>query len=286
MTDDARELDQFERLMSAADRLSESIDSATDPDAVTGEVARFQQGIWALNSLLAGVPAADAEVDAPRERREATDTSGAVRAVAAPSGLLESVELDDDWRRLVGSEGLSAAVEEACRNALAPRDDEAAAAEPAPDDRRARLDRADQVLAFVEGTGEPPADVPGVDISRVRPRPYAEIVDEVYRAIDVADSIAAQWDLPDSAEGTAPAARLTLTVAPFGLVSCTADPEWVGRQETADLNDALRDAVRSLSSGPAGQLTGSPLAALNALPDLTRVLTELQALIADPDKLR
>jgi hypothetical protein len=274
VTDDARELDQFERLMSAGDRISEKIDSAIDPSALSGEIARFQQGMWALNSLLSGAPVVHASTG---ERREATDTSGAVRVVVAPNGLPESIELDDDWRRLVGAEGLAGAVEEACHNALTTGDEE-----PAPAGDRAT--RIDEVLAFVEGTGELPPGVPGIDVSQVRPRPYAEIVDEVFRAIDVADSVTAQFEVPETGEDTA-TRRIALSVAPFGLVSCTADPDWVGRQETADLNDALRSAVQSLQSGPAASL-GSAANALAALPDLTRVLSELQALIADQDKLR
>jgi hypothetical protein len=276
----SRELDQFDRLISIAEELPAEIAATRDPEAYADQVARLQQGFLALSQLFAapGEPA-PAEETVPRQRSEATDATGTVRVVVAPDGLPESITVGEDWRRTVGSEGFAAAVTEACRNAAAAQ----ALSEPEPPagpverDGADRLDRAKEIVAFVEG--DPRADLPPVDLEEINPRPLSSIIEEALRAADAVSAMAASWVPEEVPPNEAPAGhRLSLAVAPFGLLSCTADPAWVGRQETADLEEALAAALRFVRSRHAESLAASPEAVLSALPDFSRLFAEIHAL--------
>jgi hypothetical protein len=273
-----RELDQLIRVMSVAENLSADIDAASDLAGLAYRVDRLQQGVPALIGLLAGADAPDA-APAPVAPREASDASGAVRVVLADDGLPESITVDGGWRSLVGSEGFAAAVTEACRSAMTtPAQDEPTL----PADRRvddARRDRADDIVAFIEGSAEPPAGLGTIGTEPVRPRPFADIVDEVMRAADAATSLLSEENPDGSAQGTAALGRLSLTINPFGVVTCSADPAWVGSQETVALADALAVALRSARNRRAASLLASPEAMVRAIPDFSRVFIELQALL-------
>jgi hypothetical protein len=296
MTGDARELDRYERLMAIAEQLTSGIAGTRDASLLADQVARLQQGVWALTDLLAATPdvapaEAPAEVlavdeGAPRLRQEATDATGTVRVVVATDGLPESIEIGEDWRRTVGSEGLAAAVSEACKNAVfaSAEGDATPVAEPVETDREAVLERADQIVAYVEGAGPLPPGVATLDIAQVHPRSLSRIVDELLQAADAVDSLGTQWVMeepPSDGHG-----RISLTVGPFGLVSCTADPDWVGRRETTELMDDLAAALRSARSRHASSPGVTLETALSALPDLSTVFAELEALRADYENPR
>lgn len=273
-----RELDQLIRVMSVAEELSADIDVASDPAGLADRVDRMQQGVSALLGLLAEPVASDA-APARVARREASDASGAVRVVLADDGLPESITVDGGWRGLVGSEGFAAAVTEACRGAMTtPAQDEATVPADRPVDDAWR-DRVDGIVAFIEGSAGPPAGLRTAGTGPVRPRPFADIVDEVIRAADATTSLLADENPDGSAEGTAALGRLSLTISPFGVVTCSADPAWVGRQETAALADALAVALRSARTRQAASLLASPETLARAIPDFSQVFSELQALL-------
>lgn len=77
-------------------------------DEIAGRLAQLREAVQ---------PAADAI----RRTINGEDGEGAVEVVLAPDGKVESLHLDQDWRELVGEEGVEAAMLEAYRAAEASR---------------------------------------------------------------------------------------------------------------------------------------------------------------------
>jgi hypothetical protein len=152
--------------------------------------------------------------------------------VLSADGLPASIRLDAAWRRLVGAEGLAAAVTEAGRNAVEAQWDvgDVEVAE-----------QADAVAALLAGEGaRPPA--PPADQPLHYPPSLAE---DVMQAWDATTSLRDRIDLGEDA-GSAALGRLTLTFSPSDALVCEADVEWVGQQDTDVLAAALGSALASL----------------------------------------
>jgi hypothetical protein len=184
---------------------------------------RIERGVLALRGLVAEV-ASMSEVDV-------TDPSGQVRVVLAPDGLPERIELGDDWRRVVGAEGFAEAVTRACRSGAEDRSGTLEAAMTGS----GWVDRAAAVMAYIGGEGPEPPDLPR--------RSQAATVGAPRQLAEVLVDLMAE---PGKYTGVGGHGRLSLTLELTGAVTCAADPEWVGRQETDELRDALTSALASL----------------------------------------
>jgi hypothetical protein len=217
---------------------------------------RASRGMAALRDLV------EESRSSVAEPVDGTDTSGSVRVVFASDGLPERIELDEDWRRGVGAEGFGAAVTQACQGAMAAYStalDHAA-------ERTGWLDRVNKVMNYLGSDGPPPPGLPppqspatSVDtLSRTDPRrSLAEIVGDLAALSDSVSFDDALRAAPPKYTGSGRLGRLTLTLDATAAVTCTADAEWVGRQETEDLRTALSAALESLradrSAGDAAQ---------------------------------
>jgi hypothetical protein len=207
-------------------------------------IERAQRGLPALRRLLD-----EARAELPG-RAWSADATGTVRVALGEDGLPEAFAVAANWRSAVGVEGFAAAVTQACHNAVIGVDEPGGTAQVAPSVRHLL-----SMLEYLGGTGEPP---PGIALGRVDPpeEPVAAtpaagplwtapLLDELHAT---ARAMAGVDDLVEAARrapvGSGAHGRLTLTAGE--AVTCTADPEWLGRQEAAELEAALASAVSSL----------------------------------------
>jgi hypothetical protein len=237
---------------------------------VLGTLQQFQRYAAGMQNLLA-----QAQAGMP-ERAEARDRSGAVRAVLGRDGLPESIVVEADWQQRLAADGFGAAVVEACQAAAGDRMAAWSRALHA-EGLQARADR----LRDEPAVHSPPAPVdplpPGLrrQADQARPRALEYLVEDVLQAADRVEEFAAASPLFATGTGADASGRLVVTVSQAGLVSCEAEPRWVGQQRGTALTSALREAIgraradlarASQSPDPAGgldQLFAEALAILN-----------------------
>jgi hypothetical protein len=188
-------------------------------------------------------------VDMP-ERIEATDGSGTVRVRLGRDGLPESIDIDADWLRVVGSEAFGSALGDAARAALDARDTAALEARRDADGDQPRPPEAADESRQPAAAHEPAAPV----------RPLVEVLSDAFDAMqDMTRRLAAATGEPPSGTGVAGHGKLVLTMTPDGRLSCTADPYWAADQEPAELigalNQALAGARADLDAAMAGLST-------------------------------
>jgi len=207
----------------------------TEPEDDQAFFERMRRGNAALRALMAERPGAGGITG--------SDPSGAVTAVLGADGLPERIDLDEAWRRSVGTERLAAAVTQACTGAIQANLDMVATTE-----QSGWAARLSAVFAYVDGKGPEPPDLPAAGSTRASPfMPdlsglLADIV-----ASDLAEGAEAVAQAgPPQYSGSAAAGRLTLTLDAAGQLTCAADPAWVGRQETQELRDAIATALAGL----------------------------------------
>jgi hypothetical protein len=214
-------------------------------DDIEGFAERARRGLPALHRLL---DEARAAMPGPVW---SADSTGTVRVTLGEDGLPEAFAVAANWRSVVGVDGFAAAVTQACHNAVTGVDESGATTQVTPSVRDLL-----SMLEYLGGAGEPP---PGIALGRVTPperraaappstdRPMwtAPMLDELFAT---AQAMSGVDDLAQAAQrapvGSGAHGRLTLTAG--GTVTCTADAEWLGRQEAADLEAALASALSSL----------------------------------------
>ena len=159
-------------------------------------------------------------IAAAPQRVEATDDSGAVQVVLGQDGLPESIQVAEDWLRLVGSEALGDVVTQASVAAVA---------------RRGQL--------WSEALRQPPEPgrtaPSGVDPSRVPPdavRPPRMLMEDV---LALTDEPIQGGPAVARATGVTALGKLSLSLDPSGTVSCTADAHWASQLTAEELTDAL-----------------------------------------------
>lgn len=115
----------------------------------------------------------------------------------------------------------------------------------------------------------------GHPVEDVTPRPVDQVAEDMIKAFDHVGDIAASPPQMARGAGSNRSDKLVLTLSTAGLVSCTADPEWVSAQTAAmnALGEALTAARADLENS-----TGWPAPAGN----LDRLFTEALALLRDP----
>lgn len=79
-------------------------------------------------------------------------------------------------------------------------------------------------------------------VEEVSPRPISDIAEDVFKAFDAVDALAAT-PKSEEANGTDRTGKLTISLSSSGLTSCTVDEHWVARQTAAQLMNALSQAL-------------------------------------------
>lgn len=193
-------------------------------------------------------------VDQARSRMpasaEATDGSGAVRVRLGADNLPETVQVTADWRRRISSTGFGNAVVDACQRATQERMSTwwATMQREGWQTRAEQLER-DTATATPGTAGDPMPPELRQRIAEARPRPLAEITEDMLRAAAQVTESARQPAAPATATGTAASGSLSVTVSEAGLVSCVAEPEWASRQTGGALAAALDAAIGAARTG-------------------------------------
>jgi hypothetical protein len=111
----------------------------------------------------------------------------------------------------------------------------------------------------------------------VTPRPIDQVAEDMIKAFDHVGDFAAPPPHAIRGAGSSRSRKLILTLSTTGLVSCTADPEWVSAQTAASLMNALGEALTAaradLENG-----TDRPVPSRS----LDHLFTEALALLRDP----
>jgi hypothetical protein len=141
-------------------------------------------------------------------------------------------------------------------------------------------DRDDHGAAPRDAAPDPAAGVLPDGLAEVRPRPLDVVIKEILRAVDVIDDLTRAPVVPAEGTGSTAFGKLVLTVSGAGVVSCTADPEWVSRQEAEGLTDALNRALTSARAELAATATTA-----DSVQRLDGLLGEVLAILRDPRRL-
>jgi hypothetical protein len=162
-------------------------------------------------------------------------------------------------------------------------------------ERAGWLGRVNAVMNYLGSDGPPPPGLPqssatsgSIDalFHADARRSMAEIVGDLAALSDSVSFDDALRAAPTRYTGSGGLGRLTLTLDATAAVTCAADAEWVGRQETEDLRTALSAALESLraarNAGDAAQ------AAVAARPGLiaTEVTSLIERTLAAPQDTR
>lgn len=101
------------------------------------------------------------------------------------------------------------------------------------------------------------------------------------KAFDHVGNFAAPPAQATGGTGANRSGKLALTLSKAGLVSCTADPEWVSGQTAATLMNALGEALDAARADLANSTAGA------AAPSgsLDRLFAEALALLRDPRRV-
>lgn len=206
-------------------------------------LARLRHVLPAMHALVDQASGHD------RGPTEATDATGTVQVRLDGGRQPTAVTVSADWRRAIGAEGFADAVTEAFRNAVFGSFEAAAAASgPARPDPERLMERIGSYVAYVNGDGPQPSDLPArmpraLPVEQDRDA-FSSLADDMYAAVDATGGLSGALPAAEEPVGEGAQGRLMLTGAL--LVTCAADAEWVNRQDTADLNHALAAALGSL----------------------------------------
>lgn len=245
-------------------------------DELMRELAQIQQYAAGLQGLLA-----TAQAEAPRSI-EGTDGTGTVRVLLDPDGLPNSFRIEPGWNRKITADGFGGAVLEAFQAAMGERlavwtrtlEEQGWQAQA----DRLRVDLDEQPSA--SGQGKVPSDFRH-PVEDVAPRPIDQVAEDMITAFDHVGDFAASPTQTRGGIGASRSGKLALTLSRAGLVSCTADPEWVSAQTAATLMNALGEALtvaradlenNTVQAAPSGSLDRLFAEALALLRDPRRVV--------------
>jgi len=236
------------------------------------ELQQIQRYAAGLHDLLA-----KAKAQAPRQA-EGTDRSGAVRVVLGPDGFPETIRVDGGWQRRLSAAAFGGAVGEAFSAATGDR----VAAWTTTLRQQGWQAGVDRLRGDVDrGRSTPGATPPAVrrGVRPVRPRPLDAVAEDVIKAFDTVDELAAP-PAPASGTGSAAAGRLSLTLSASGGLSCAADAQWVSRCSAAALMTALSEALQAARTDLAR--ISADTSASNTTARLDGLLDEAFALLKNP----
>jgi hypothetical protein len=275
---------------------------------IVGQLQQFQQYAAGLHGLLE-----QAQASAPPVA-EGTDRSGAVRAMLGPDGLPEWIRVEADWQHRLAPQAFGQAVAEACQVAGSAR---LAAWSAALQDQglRSAADRLQvddeaplptEPLPTEPLPAEPlPAEPLPSEwrrrIEEVRPRPLAELTEDVLRALDgVGELAAAPAPVAASGTGSDDSGRVSVTVSEAGLISCAANVRWASAQTGSALTTALAQALgaadtdlaraitaanSTAANSAAANSTAADATAPNSADNLDQLLAEALAMLSNPERL-
>jgi len=114
----------------------------------------------------------------------------------------------------------------------------------------------------------------------VHPRPIDQIAEDMINAFGQVGRLARPSPQVTRGTGSSRSGKLVLTLSPGGLVSCTADSEWVSAQTAATLMNALGEALNAARTDLENS-TPPPAPS----ESLDRLVTEALALLRDPRRI-
>lgn len=238
-------------------------------DLIRG-LRQLQQRVLRLQESIAR-----AEAAVPSQAR-ATDRTGAVEVALDRDGLPKSVEVADDWQHRLGQADFGEAVVEASQAAAAERIREPLRAfrdAPGPRTPSGTADGLDGETISV------PSEFVRTKVAHARPRSVDTLAEEVLAAFDRIPEIAAASPLTASGTGRDRSGHVTVVLSRSGLLSCTADPEWLSHRPGRVLAAAVEQAV-----GAARAHLERTIANLQPA-DVDRLWAEALAFLGDPDRL-
>lgn len=233
-------------------------------DDLLAELAQLHEYAQGLQGLLAtarqAAPAASS----------GSDRTGTVTVALGPDGLPESFQVRPGWHRTIAPVAFAGLVLEAFQAAVGERlktwtgtlDDQ---------DWRADVERlatdARPVVRIPPALRRPTTD----------PRSVDAVAEDVIKAFDDVHRFAESGVPTATGSGADRSGNLTLVLSAAGLVSCTADADWVSTQSAAALMNALGDALRAARADLARQPEQS-----SRSDGLDSLLGEAFALLRDP----
>ncbi len=185
---------------------------------------------------------------------EAADDSQAVLVTVGPDGLPDAIDLATDWRARLGVQRFAAAITAASENAIALRAEQRSQAmhDHALSERLSQL--SDHLADDQSGNADllPPTVhlFPPVPLTLNEPaRSLGEIIDDLLTRGEQTPT-----SLPDNlgdttatqVSATVAAGNMELTMSPTGVLHCTVDVDWLARQETDRVQDALSSALATI----------------------------------------
>lgn len=241
-------------------------------DDLMRELTQIQQYATGLQGLLA-----TAQAEAPRSS-EGTDRTGTVRVFLDSDGLPSSFRVEFGWNRKIAAEHFGGAVLEAFQAAMGER----LAVWTRTLEEQGWQAQADQLRLDLEEASTP-GDIPPAfrqPTEVVNPRPIDQVAEDMIKAFDQVGSFAAPSPQATTGTGSSRSGKLVLTLSKGGLVSCTADSEWVSAQTAATLMNALGEA---LSAARTDLENSTPRPAPSG--SLDRLVAEALALLGDPHRV-
>jgi hypothetical protein len=238
-----------------------------DPmDDLLAELAQLHEYAQGLRGLLA-----TAQRAAPAAS-SGSDRTATVTVVLGPDGLPESFQVRPGWHRTVAPAAFAGLVLEAFQAAVGERLERWTGT---LDEHgwREGVDR----LATDAGAGPAGRIPPALPRPTADPRSIDAVTEDMIKAFDDVHRFAESGVATATGRGADRSGNLTLVLSAAGLVSCTADADWVSTRSAASLMNALGEALRAARTDLAGrpeQPSGSG--------GLDSLLGEAFALLRDP----
>lgn len=201
-----------------------------------------------------------------------SDRTGTVTVVLGPDGLPESFRVRAGWHRDVAPAAFAELVMEAFRTAVGER-------------LKAWTDTLDE-QGWRDGVDRPRTDAAAGPAGRIPPalrHPAADprsidaVTEDMIKAFDDVHRFAESGVRTATGRGADRSGNLTLVLSAAGLVSCTANADWVSTQSAASLMNALGEALRAARADLARQPEQASMS-----EGLDSLLGEAFALLRDP----
>ncbi len=238
------------------------------------DLARLHRYASGLSNLMAS-----AQSRSPQQA-EGSDNTGAVWVVLGPDGLPETIRVESQWRRVLGSADIGDAVVEASRVAANQR--MASWTRTLGDeDWTAKADRLrEDVDEQPESHELVAADLPPA-IRQARPRAMEPLAEDVLAEFDKVDQFTGPQAMTVVGTGSDNTGRVTIVMSKADLTSCAADQRWASQQSGAALNTAFGEALAAARKDLEDAADQAP----NPMAHLDQLLGEALALLADPQRL-
>lgn len=209
------------------------------------------------------------------------DGSGMISVHLGSDGLPKFFRVDQNWQRRITPENVGQAVLEAFQAAMGDR----LANWSRTLEQQGWRDKADELRlgSTTESAHSTAGQVPAAfrhPEAASNPRPIDAVTEDMIKAFDKVDEIAAAKQRTGIGTGTDRSGKLTLTLSPSALVSCVADVKWVSALSATMLMNALGEGLAAARTDLARQGKQAP-----ASPGLTGLFAEALALLNNPQQV-